>query len=85
MTPTIGRIVHWYDPTRQLGPYAAIITRVHDHEHPATVEVTIFPPFDPFGEGEYQPVVLEHDPLAQADPSPPMHRPYWVWPSREGA
>jgi hypothetical protein len=36
MEPTIGRIVHWYD-YQGVGPYAAIVTDIHEDSVSLTV------------------------------------------------
>ena len=76
--PTVGRIVHFYDPDKSKGqpegPYAAVITRVDDTGH---VHLTAFLPH---GAQAAIPVggILHRD--SRPDDAPAC--PYWVWPPR---
>lgn len=77
MSPTIGRIVHFFDHTRprdasgKPGPFAAIITDVHG---PAIVTLTVFPV-------GYPPVSVSSVEMHGGDDD---LRIYWTWPPRDG-
>lgn len=81
--PTVGRIVHFYDPARVhagdvgAGPYAAIVAQVHT---PHVVSLAVFSPV--LG-AQAVGAVLVHDAALQADPAAPTDRPYWTWPPRD--
>ena len=70
MSPTVGRIVHYYDPglnglgSNDEGPYAAIITHVHDD---SCVDLTVFPS----GEIGHQELVVLNG-----------HAQRWEWPKQ---
>lgn len=79
MSPTVGRIVHYYDFTlgksandgQGWGPYAAIVTRVRSHYE--GIDLVVFGLADTAKEVRK---VFEGDPDNTAR--------YWTWPPREG-
>ncbi|MBY6244133.1 hypothetical protein [Methylosinus sp. Sm6] len=80
MTPTVGRIVHFYTSNRGVqsngvgdGPYAAIITQVFGDGDDAYSNLKVF---YPFGEIRDEGSVQNKDFSATPDR-------YWVWPPRE--
>lgn len=65
MTPTVGRIVHYFDSMGQREPWPAIITRVDSDDY---VAMTVFAPeIDPF-----------HASAGYSSDRIPGKR--WVWP-----
>jgi len=77
MAPTVGRIVHFYDPKYIQGPHAAIVTYVHD-EHLVNLAV-----FTASGNTEHRSSV----PLIE-EPNPDHHAGtigfFCMWPPRAG-
>lgn len=76
MTPTVGRIVHYYveDAHKQApgmgqGPYAAIVTRVHSN---VIVDLMVLQPADVRHAGS----VTKLEEAAEDSAS------YWTWPPR---
>lgn len=79
MTPTIGRIVHFYDHgmevyTQRLGPYAAIVTFVHED---GSVDV------QPFGQGS-MPSYDEQTHRVIEGQKTSDQTSWWEWPPRAG-
>lgn len=80
MSPTIGRIVHFFDHTRprdasgKPGPFAAIITAAPAlDDHARHVSLTVFPVgFPPFSVASVHVIDAADDGL------------YWTWPPRDG-
>ncbi|MBY6244216.1 hypothetical protein [Methylosinus sp. Sm6] len=80
MTPTVGRIVHFYtdNPSKQTngagtGPYAALVTQVFSAGAENYVNLKVFRPYgETIDEG-----CVKHEEFGREDGR------YWVWPPRE--